>query len=81
MPAVSDEVVTLRGGGLMVNDSEAVAEPDALSLTRTVKLLDPAVEGVPEMVPLVRLKPAGSDPPVNDQVYGGVPPEAVRDCE
>ena len=69
MPAVSDEVVTLKGGGLMVNDSEAVAEPETLSLTPTLKLLDPAVEGVPEILPFpARLKPAGRDPPDRDQV-------------
>ena len=38
--------------------------PIALSVTFTVKLLDPAVPGVPEIVPpAARLNPAGSDPP------------------
>ena len=65
-----------------MTDSEAVAEPDPLSLTRTVKPLDPAAEGVPEIVPLPpRLRPAGRDPPVKDQAYGGVPPDALSDCE
>ena len=72
----------LRACGLIVNDSEAVAEPDALSVTFTVKLLDPAVVGVPEIVPSgPRLSPAGRDPPASDQVYGGLPPEAASDCE
>jgi hypothetical protein len=47
----------------MVRDNAAVAEADALSVTRTVKLLDPAVPGVPDMVPpAARLNPAGSAP-------------------
>ena len=66
----------------MVMDSGAVADPEALSVTRTVKLLEPAVAGVPEMVPLAaRFSPAGRDPPASDQVYGGLPPEAASDCE
>ena len=74
--------MTLTGGGLMVTDRDAVADPDALSFTRTLKLLEPAVVGVPEMVPFApRLSPAGSDPPASDQVYGGVPPEALNACE
>jgi hypothetical protein len=47
----------------MVKDNAVVAEADALSVTRTVKLLDPAVPGVPESVPAgARLNPAGSTP-------------------
>jgi len=49
--------------------------------TWTVKLLVPAVEGVPEMMPLFRLSPGGSDPAVIDHVYGGVPPEAESVAE
>ena len=40
--------MTLTGGGLMVTDKDAVADPDALSFTRTLKLLEPAVVGVPD---------------------------------
>ena len=47
----------------MVSESAAVAEADALSVTRTVKLLGPAVPGVPDSVPPdARLNPAGSAP-------------------
>jgi hypothetical protein len=47
----------------MVSDKAAVEEADALSVTCTVKLLDPAVPGVPESVPPgARLNPAGSAP-------------------
>ena len=82
MPAGSDDVVILKAGDLINRDSAAVAEADALSVTFTVKLADPALPGVPEMVPsAARFSPAGSDPPVNDQEYGGVPPEAPSTCE
>jgi hypothetical protein len=64
-------------GGLIVSDSAAVVDPDALSVTRTVKLLDPAAPGVPEIVPPAeRLKPVGSDPVATDHEYGGEPPDA-----
>ncbi len=77
MPAGSDDVVITNAGGLIVTESAADAETDALSVTRTVKLLDPALPGVPDIVPpAARLKPAGSDPLATDHVYGGVPPEA-----
>ena len=63
MPAGSDAVVIVKGAGLIVSDSAFVADVDALSVTRTVKLLDPAVPGVPDMVPpAARLNPAGSVP-------------------
>ena len=63
MPAGSDDVVIPKAGGVMVIDKPAVAEVDALSVTRTVKLLDPAVPGVPDSVPpCARLNPAGSAP-------------------
>ena len=82
MPAGSDDVVIPKAGGLMVSDSAAAVEADELSVTRTVKLLDPAVAGVPDMVPPVaRLSPAGSDPLGTDHEYGGTPPEAASDWE
>ena len=82
MPAASDDVVIPKAAGLIASDSAAVAEADALSVTRTVKLLDPAVPGVPDMVPpAARLNPAGSDPVASDQEYGGDPPDAPSACE
>jgi hypothetical protein len=67
---------------LIASESAAVAEADALSVTRTVKLLDPAVPGVPDIVPpAARLSPAGTDPLATDHVYDGVPPEAPSACE
>jgi hypothetical protein len=77
VPAGSDDVVIPKAGGLTVIDKAAVAETDALSVTRTVKLLDPAVPGVPDIVPAgARLNPAGSDPLTTAHAYGGDPPEA-----
>ena len=82
MPAGSDDVVIPNTCGLTVSDSAAVAIADALSVTRTVKLLNPAVPGVPDMVPpAARLNPAGSDPLATDHEYGGDPPDAPSACE
>jgi hypothetical protein len=54
----------------------------ALSVAPIVKLNVPAVLGVPVSIPLEkRLSPAGKEPAKSDQVYGGVPPVAVRGCE
>jgi hypothetical protein len=82
VPAGSDDVVIPKAGRLTVIDKAAEAEVDALSVTRTVKLLDPAVPGVPDMVPAgARLNPAGSDPLATDHAYGGDPPEATSAWE
>jgi hypothetical protein len=68
-PAGSDDVVIFKPGGLMVSDSAAVVETDALSVTCTVKLLDPAVPGVPDIVPpAARFSPDGGDPLDTDHV-------------
>ena len=77
MPAGSDDVVIPKAGELMVSDNAAVADADALSVTRTVKVLDPAALGVPDMVPpAARLNPAGSVPLATVHKYGGDPPDA-----
>jgi hypothetical protein len=82
VPAGSDDVVIARGAGLMVSDSVAVADTDALSVTRTVKLLDPAAPGVPDIVPFAaRVNPEGSAPLATAHEYGGVPPDAASACE
>ena len=45
----------------------------------TVKFEVPAVVGVPLIVPFdARVKPAGSDPTVTDQVIGVAPPVACK---
>jgi hypothetical protein len=71
----------LKAGALIVTESDAVADAEALSVTLTVKLEEPAALGVPDIVPPVRLSPAGSDPLVTDHVYGGDPPLALSTCE
>jgi hypothetical protein len=53
------------------------------SVTVAVKLDVPLVVGVPEITPVlgVKLSPAGRLPEVIDQVYGAVPPLALRAVE
>jgi len=81
VPAGSDAVVIVKAG-LIVSDKSFVMLPFALSVTFTMKLLGPALAGVPEIVPPVdRLKPAGSVPTDTVHVYGGDPPEAASACE
>ena len=80
-PPATTDVVTVKAGALIVNDRAAVADADALSVTFTVKLDEPAAIGVPDIVLPARLSPAGSDPLVTDHVYGGVPPVALSACE
>jgi hypothetical protein len=81
VPAGNDEVLMFNAGALIVSDSPALADPEALSVTLTVKLDDPAAVGVPEIVPPARFSPAGSDPVTTDHVYGGDPPVALSACE
>jgi len=67
VPVGSDDVVIPKAGGLIVSDSAAVAVTDALSVTFTVKLLEPAALGMPDTVPLAdSLNPAGSVPLATD---------------
>ena len=81
IPFGNDDVETVSVAGLMVIVSEAVAVRDALSVTRTVNVLDPAAVGVPAMVAPVSVSPAGSVPLASDQAYGKLPPDAASDCE
>ena len=67
---------------MMASDNAAVAATDALSVTRRVKLLDPAVAGVPDSVPpAARVSPAGNVPLATVHESGGVPPDATSACE
>ena len=68
MPAGNVAVVMVNAGALIASDNGAVADTDALSVTLTVKLDDPAAVGVPEIAPPARFSPAGSDPVATDQV-------------
>ena len=78
VPAGNEDVLMLNAGALISSDSGMLADADALSVTLTVKLTDPAAVGVPEIVPAERVSPAGSDPLASDHVYGGDPPVALR---
>ena len=63
VPPGSDDVVMTSAGAVMAIESAAVIDADALSVTLTVKLLDPAAVGLPEIVPLpASVRPAGIDP-------------------
>ena len=58
-----------------------IAVADALSVTRTVNEIVPAVVGEPVTAPVDELivpNPAGSAPTLIEYVYGGVPPAAVQ---
>ena len=60
----------------------AVCEGTLLSVTCTVKLA-PLPVGVPLLTPVAgfQLRPAGTLPEMTDQMYGGVPPTAIRLAE
>ena len=78
VPFGNDCVATARPAATVIVKS-AVLEDPAESVARAVKRNVPAVVGVPEIAPLeLSDKPAGKVPPARDQVYGGVPPDAVR---
>ena len=64
-----------------VNDFAADCAVGAVeSVTLAVKLNDPAVVGVPEIVPLAAaiVRPAGNVPELMLQLYGVVPPLAAN---
>ena len=66
--------------GLMVRLIVPEVLPPALSMTPTRNLEVPVAVGVPEIVPeLDNAKPLGRLPWTRTQLYGGLPPPAVRD--
>jgi hypothetical protein len=67
-PVGNEDVVIVNVGALITSDNSALTDSDALSVTLTVKLDDPAAVGVPDSVPPERLNPAGSDPLATDHV-------------
>ena len=66
----------------MVTDADCDSAGELLSLTVIVKLDDPLLVGVPEMVPVAdeNDRPAGNSPEVIAQLYGEVPPVACKVC-
>lgn len=58
----------LRTGALIASDRETLADADMLSVTLRLKLDEPAASGVPLMIPLAKVNPAGSDPLTTDHV-------------
>ena len=62
--------------------SACVADAELVSVTLTVKLAVPAVDGVPPICPPeLRLRPAGNEPDDTDHVYDPEPPVACSVCE
>ncbi len=79
VPAGSDVVVMVNGGGATVMLRAWVSLPFELSFTCTVKLEVPAAVGVPLMAPLgASVRPGGSEPAFVDQLLPPVPPLAER---
>jgi hypothetical protein len=65
----------------MLSDNNCVVLVLALSVTRTVKLADPGLVGVPAIWPLESVSPGGGAPVAMDQLYGGTPPVAASAAE
>ena len=60
----------------------ALCTGEVESLTFTVKEEVPAVVGVPLIWPeVLRVRPAGREPELSDQLYGVVPPLAASEAE
>jgi hypothetical protein len=77
----SEVVLSSSGAGLTVTEYCCVAICDPESVAFTVKVLEPAVVGVPEKTPEVFIvTPAGSVPAEIVQVTGAVPPLNVIDA-
>jgi len=73
--------VVIRRGGLTIMERLAVAVCTGLleSVTITVKVKVPWVEGFPEITPVVafRVRPGGRAPELMENVRGAVPPEVI----
>jgi len=67
-PGGKEKVVIVRRGSVTRRVNEVVAEADALSVTRRVKVDEPTVIGVPVRAPRTRLNPGGSDPLASEKV-------------
>lgn len=82
----TEEVVTETGGTVAaivsVSALLALAFGEEESSTVTVNVAEPTAVGTPERTPAVlKVKPAGKVPDETLQVYGAVPPDAVKLAE
>jgi hypothetical protein len=82
-PLGKDEVEMTSAAAETVRVREALCVRAGLLESETLNVsgvLATDAEGVPVMAPVetFRVKPAGREPPVSDQVYGETPPVAVR---
>ena len=73
-------MVVMDSVAAMTKESAFDASCPPVSIACTVTVYVPAVDGVPEIVPVFvpRPRPVGSNPLVIDQVYGAVPPVATN---
>lgn len=79
---LGSELVVIDIAALIVMLSDFVATTPTLSVTRAVKVVVPALAGVPERSPAeLRLMPDGTDPTDTSHVNGAVPPLFVIPCE
>jgi hypothetical protein len=77
VPADSEDVVMVNGGGATVMLRACVSASFELSFTCTVKFELPDAVGVPLIVPFVASdRPAGREPVVVDQLLPPLPPLA-----
>jgi hypothetical protein len=83
VPLANEPLIVRGGGGLLIDiEKLPVAVTPAESATSSVTFEFPAADGVPVIwpVPAFRFRPAGREPELTDQLYGGVPPLAERDA-
>ena len=65
---------------MIVSGFDASAPTESLALTEKENV--PGAVGVPEMAPSAFIDtPSGRLPDSTDQVYGGIPPDALTDVE
>ena len=85
-PAANVEVPICTGGTaaetVMLRFAAALCAGELESVTFTVNEAVPAVVGVPLICPeLLKVRPAGREPELSDQLYGVVPPLAANAAE
>ena len=77
-----DEVATFSGVAEMASESETEVVCPLVSLTEAVKGKAPVTDVVPETTPVADSEmPEGSEPEVKLQLYGALPPVAVKFVE
>ena len=80
VPAGNGDGLLIATGGVMVTANDALVFSPSISITCTMKLeVDPPVVGVPLRTPCrLSVSPLGRAPEICVQVYGSVPPVAMK---